>query len=179
MNGRILRPGDRGDAVTVAALATQVFLDTYATDGVRPDLAREAFHHYSEQAFLARLADPARRFVLAEMPGGLVGFAELGIAITGSPAPAIHGCELVRLYVQPRSQRAGVGSALLAEGETLARAAGASHLWLTVWEGNLRALAFYSRLGYADVGSSTHALEGRAYGNRVVARRLAHPARTP
>lgn len=59
----VLRPGTRNDAVTVAALSVQVFLDTYATDGVRPDLAREALREYSEQAFLARLSTPSRCFV--------------------------------------------------------------------------------------------------------------------
>lgn len=146
---------------------------------MRPDLAREALQQYSEAAFADRLADPGRRFILAEASGGLVGFAEVATAVTQSPAAGVQGCELIRLYVQPRSQRTGVGSALLSEAEKLATGAGAPCLWLTVWEGNLRALAFYARLGYADVGSSTHALEGRAYGNRVVARRLAHPARTP
>lgn len=72
-----LRPANQSDALTVAALSVQVFLDTYATDGVRPDLAREAFREYSEQAFLGRLADPNRRFILAEVQQALVGFAEV------------------------------------------------------------------------------------------------------
>ena len=69
-----LRPGTRNDAVTVAALSLHVFLDTYATDGVRPDLAREAFREYSEQQFLARLSTSSRRFVLAEEQKALLGF---------------------------------------------------------------------------------------------------------
>ena len=44
LRGRVAQPTD---AVCIAALATQVFLDTYATDGLRPDLAREAFAVYS------------------------------------------------------------------------------------------------------------------------------------
>lgn len=41
------------DAVTISALAVQVFLDTYATDGVRPDLAHEALAVCSVEAFAA------------------------------------------------------------------------------------------------------------------------------
>lgn len=167
-----LRIGTPDDAAVVSALSIQVFLDTYATDGVRPDLAREAFREYSEQAFLARLCVPDRRFVLAEKEGALLGFAELDCASREAPVPGLHGLELVRLYVQPQAQRTGVGSALLAESERTARSLMAPSLWLTAWEGNARALAFYARSGYADVGATTYEFEGREYGNRVVAKQL-------
>jgi ribosomal protein S18 acetylase RimI-like enzyme len=167
-----LRPGTQSDAVTVAALSVQVFLDTYATRGVRPDLAREAFREYSEQAFLAHISAPSHRFVLAEEQMALVGFVEVDCGSHDGPVPGVRGVELARLYVQPQAQRSGVGTALLREAEKIAFFAEASALWLTVWEGNDRALAFYSRSGYADVGRSVYTFEGREYGNRVVAKRL-------
>jgi hypothetical protein len=37
------------DAVCIGMLATQVFLDTYAPQGMRPDLAREALACYSPE----------------------------------------------------------------------------------------------------------------------------------
>lgn len=69
-----VRPGCAADAVTVAALATQVFLDTYATQGIRPDLAREAFLEYSEHAFVTRFFESQRRFIVAMDGDALVGF---------------------------------------------------------------------------------------------------------
>jgi diamine N-acetyltransferase len=160
------------DAVTIAALATQVFLDTYATSGVRPDLAREAFHEYSEQAFSERLNDPKRNFLCAMQSGALVGFAELLIPAV-SPVPGITGAQLVRLYVQPRAQRGGIGKVLVQDSERTAAAFGAQAIWLTAWEGNANALAFYPKMGYADVGATTYSFEDRTYGNRVFAKRLA------
>ena len=70
------RIGAAADAVSIAALATQVFLDTYASEGVRPDLAREAFHIYSPEAFAGRLAEPDRVFLLAGQGVVVTGFAE-------------------------------------------------------------------------------------------------------
>ena len=60
------RPGLPADALCVGVLAMQVFLDTYATAGIRPDLAFEVTSVCSPEAFSRRLEDPARRFVLAE-----------------------------------------------------------------------------------------------------------------
>jgi GNAT superfamily N-acetyltransferase len=160
------RAGAASDAVTIAALATQVFLDTYAADGVRPDLAREAFHVCSTEAFAARLTEPNRKFVLAVRDDAVLGFAEVLCEPTRAPAGHVSGSELVRLYVQPQAQGEGIGRALIIEAERLAEVA----LWLTVWDRNVGALAFYSRMGYADIGASTYTFEGRSYGNRVFAK---------
>ena len=126
----------------------QVFLDTYAAAGVRPDLAREALAQYSPERFESRLADPNRSFILAEAGKGLRGFAE----VDTSPS---KGPELIRLYIQPSAQRTGLGRRLLRESESRCEAAGFGLLWLQAWSENARALEFYRAMGYADVGAST------------------------
>jgi ribosomal protein S18 acetylase RimI-like enzyme len=167
------RHGSAEDAVTIAALATQVFLDTYAGDGIRPDLAREAFNEYSTEAFAARLGEPGRLFILAERDTRLVGFVEL--IVIPAPAPSSHaeGAEIVRLYVQPGAQGQGLGTALLQQAEAEASSQKLEHTWLTAWESNPRALEFYAREGYADVGTTQYVFEGRGYTNRVLLKRLA------
>jgi ribosomal protein S18 acetylase RimI-like enzyme len=167
-----LRPAVADDAVAIAALAVQVFLDTYATHGVRPDLAREAFHGYSVEAFQQRLAQPHRKFVVAERGTALIGFMEAQCERHDAPAPGVAGAELVRLYIQPRSQRSGIGRLLLEKAEQIATELGHPALWLTVWDGNRRAIAFYETMGYRDVGETLYAFEGNSYGNRVMAKTL-------
>lgn len=167
-----LRPGTPEDALAVSALAIQVFLDTYALDGVRPDLAREAFREYAIEAFDTRLRESWRRFVLALRDTGVVGFAEITVDERAAPAGEVHGAELVRLYVQPRFQAAGLGRRLIAAAEAVALEAGCAALWLAAWEGNERARAFYARLGYDDVGATVYRFEGQDYPNRVIARRF-------
>ena len=122
-----------------------------------------------------RRFQPQHRILLAErLPeGGLVGFAE--VLLQDRPAPAGHrdGGELVRLYVQPQAQRTAIGRSLLDAAEQAVLAAGLHALWLTAWEENATALAFYARRGYRDVGATVYRFEGRDYGNRVLARTLA------
>lgn len=167
-----LRAATARDAETIAALSIQVFLDTYATGGVRPDLAQEALTEYSVDAFAARLAETGRRFIVAEVGSGLVGFAETLIAEAPAPVGGVSGAQLVRLYVQPAAQGSGVGKALLDAAERLAVRESSKALWLIAWERNDRALAFYARLGYADVGAGTYTFHDQTYGTRVLARRL-------
>lgn len=168
-----LRAGLPGDAPTLSVLAIQVYLDTYARDGVQPDLAREALRAFAAEALDAGLRDPLRRFVLAERGAALLGFAELGLTSRLAPAGGTRGAELIRLYVQPAAQRTGLGRRLIRAAEALAAEAGLPALWLRAWDGNHSALAFYAREGYADIGATTFSFEGQTVGNRVLSRALA------
>ena len=127
----VLRTALPADALCLGALGMQVFLDTYATEGIRPGLAREALDHFSAEAMAAALDAPGAEFVVAERAGHLVGFAELAHGATHAlvdPGPA---CELARLYVQAPFTGRGLGRRLLEEAEARAAARGGRALWLT------------------------------------------------
>jgi GNAT superfamily N-acetyltransferase len=167
-----LRLAEPSDALCIGVLATQVFLDTYATDGVRPSLAREVLHYLATDAIAESLADPATVFIVAERAGHLIGFAQLTIGVTHEHAGPEATVELGRLYVQRAFAGKGVGTRLLEFAEELARARGAGALWLTAWVGNRRALAFYARRGYVDAGATMYVFEDEAHENRVLVRSL-------
>jgi len=50
-------------------LATQLFLETYATSGIREALAREVTSHFSLEACDRLLVKPGSRVLLAEIDG--------------------------------------------------------------------------------------------------------------
>ena len=165
-----LRPARPDDALCLGVLAAQVF--TYATGGIRPALAREVLARCSTDAFAALLADAASGLLVAERDGHLVGFAEVGHGAVQDLLPRRAGAELRRLYVQTPFIGIGVGRRLLHGAEELAAARGAQALWLTVWTGNARALAFYPREGYAAIGTTAYVFEGESHENRLFAKEL-------
>jgi ribosomal protein S18 acetylase RimI-like enzyme len=167
-----LQVGVSENAEVISALAIQVFLDTYATDGVRPDLAAEVFSEYSKDQFYRRLEEPDRLFVLAKQDDGIVGFAEFNIGPISLPGQDGEGAELVRLYVQPKSQQHGIGQKLLAEVERIVLAYGGNLLWFTVWENNERALSFYRANGYRDSGATEYEFQSNVYKNKVLSKAL-------
>ena len=168
MHYRDARPED---AQCLAVLAMQVFLETYAPQGLRPDLAREALGVYSTEAMAAQLADPLQHVLLAEVDGHLVGFVAVA-RNRGCPVPHAAHVEITRLYLLRNFQRQGLGRAFALQAERLATAWGQQALWLTAWAGNAKALAFYPALGYADVGRTNYVIEGQAYENRVFVKTL-------
>lgn len=164
-----LRPALASDAPALGLLAMHVFVDTYATAGIRADLAREALAVHGPEAFARNLADPALRVLVAEHGDAVLGFAE-----TRRDAAA-GAVELTRLYVLPSAHRQGIASALIDAVEARERASGAAELWLTVWDGNAKARAFYAARGFAETGSSSYEFEGRVYTDIVCRKRLAAP----
>ena len=174
-----VRLADSRDAQCLSALATQVFLDTYATSGITPALAREAEDQFAVSAFAERLRSTRGRTLLAERQGHLVGFAEVTLDEAHALVAAGAAAELARLYVQSPFLRQGVGRQLLRHAEALALAEGACALWLTAWIGNTRALAFYASQGYEERGSTEYRFGGQAFENRLFAKALGagQPAR--
>jgi diamine N-acetyltransferase len=167
-----LRAATDEDALCLSVLAMQVFLDTYATQGIRPAIAREVRAGYSEDVFRGALADPATRLIVAESAGHLIGFAQITLGAGHALAPPGTQAELLRLYVQEPFTARGAGTQLLARAETVAAGAGATVLWLTPWVHNHRAIAFYARRQYQDFGLTYFTFEGESHENRVFAKSL-------
>lgn len=134
MNGAIrVRPAGVDDAAELARLNTEF-------NGVDDQ----------PQAIAARLADPRRveTPLLAEIDGQVVGFAAL--RVTPCVFYAQPHAELTELFVRPAYRRRGVGRALLACAEEMARQSGAGELMLLTGLDNTEAQAFYRAQGFTD-----------------------------
>jgi GNAT superfamily N-acetyltransferase len=156
-----IRPGKLGDARRIAVLATQVWLHTYATDGINDEIAKYILSELTVEKFSASLGDPDTNLVVAECGDCLVGFATVKF---GASCPSVAGpvVELQTLYVQEHFIGQGIGRSLLQVAETKARERSASPLWLTVNAKNVRAISFYTREGYSKAGTTYFVLgEGR------------------
>jgi ribosomal protein S18 acetylase RimI-like enzyme len=175
--GLLLRPAVAEDALCLSVLAMQVFLDTYATQGIRPSIAREVLAGYSAPVFSRAIANEQTRFVVAEVAGHLVGFAQVTVGGSQALAPVGAQSELLRLYVQEPFTGRRVGTQLLAAAERLAGEAGSEVLWLTPWVHNYRALGFYASRGFKDYGLTYFRFEGESHENRVYAKSLAASTR--
>jgi ribosomal protein S18 acetylase RimI-like enzyme len=167
----VYRQASSEDALCLSVLASQVFLDTYATNGVNLDLAKEVSSVLSKESFLNRLERDTVELFVATHAGYMVGFLDLDL-VSRCPDAAVSGVEILRLYVQQPFQRRTVGRTLMTLAEERVRSAGHKAIWLTAWVGNLRARDFYRTLGYKDVGVTQYVIEGQEYENRILVKEL-------
>ena len=172
MSAITLRPATFDDALCIGVLGMQVFLDTYATQGIRRSIANEVLQAFAPDAITALMAEPGTALVVAESNQHLVGFAQIKLN-AGHPMIEMPDiAELQRLYIQERFTGLGIGYQLLQAAEQYAAQEGASMLWATVWVDNERALGFYPRRGYVVLGAPTYTFQGETHGNRLFGKRL-------
>jgi GNAT superfamily N-acetyltransferase len=93
------------------------------------------------------LRGPGARIELAEEDGRLKACVYLKKQADGA-------CYLGMLTVDPNLQAAGVGKALMARSESLAREWGCSRVRMTVIHSRAELIAFYQRRGYALTGAT-------------------------
>lgn len=167
-----LRPATRADASALRMLGLQVFLETYAPEGVGNGIAREAEETFAEHRVARWLADPAEVVLVAEIAGGLAGFAHVALGAGRELFEGELPAELQRLYVRRPFLGQGVGRALLLCAEDAAAVRGASVLWVAPAAGNATAPAFCARQGYRDIGTAGHVIEGQRFENRMYVKAL-------
>jgi ribosomal protein S18 acetylase RimI-like enzyme len=165
-----IRRGVAADAPALAAFAERTFVETFGDDPRnRPDdLAAHRASAFGAAQQGAELVDPDMVTLVAERGGALVAFAQIR---RGPPPPCVtepDAIELQRFYVDRAAHGTGLAQRLMAAVHGAARGAGAGYLWLGVWEHNPRAIAFYTKSGFRDVGSHAFVLGTDPQTDRVM-----------
>lgn len=148
-----IQRGTADDAATLAEFAARTFSDTFAADNRPEDLAAHLAASFGEAQQTAELADPDVITLLARRAGDLVAYAQLRRNVAPACVAQPDAVELRRFYVDRAAHGSGVAAELMAWVHTVARDFGARYLWLGVWERNARAIAFYKKAGFVQVGS--------------------------
>lgn len=173
----LIRRAAAGDADALALVGAATFLDTFAgvLDGA--DIVAHCRKQHSAEAYAQALADPAVALWLAETAGAApVGFAMLTPPHLPDLPPQQQRAgdlELKRIYLLSRFHGGGTGRRLMQHAIDEARARGAGRLLLGVYAGNARALAFYARCGYAQVGERRFQVGANTYHDAILALELA------
>jgi diamine N-acetyltransferase len=167
ISGPNIREGVSADAERLSVLATQVWLHTYATDGIDTVVARYVRSELSVDKFTHLLAEQHMTVLVAEIGPNIVGYA---VVNAGAMCPSADcTVEVGSLYVQEHFARRGIGSALLAESRRVAhRRAGSATVWLKVYARNWPAIAFYRKHGLVKTGTAYFELGGEKHENHVL-----------
>jgi GNAT superfamily N-acetyltransferase len=166
----VIRPAGVQDAPWLADLAERTFRETYSAHNTPANMERYVAEHFAPALQAAELADPRYITLVAELEGRPAGYTQLA----RGPAPAcVTGpdpMEIIRFYVDRPWHGQGLAQELMKAAASHAHSAGAGTLWLGVWERNPRAIAFYRKCGFAEVGTHTFVLGSDHQRDLVLAR---------
>jgi diamine N-acetyltransferase len=152
MHPVVVRPGLVADAPALAGFAARTFAETFAADNRPEDMQAHLEASFGVRQQTAELVDPDVITLLAHQDEVLVAYAQLR---RSQPPPCVtleRPVELRRFYVDRTAHGRGVAQVLMATVHQSARELGGRHLWLGVWERNPRAIAFYAKSGFSEVG---------------------------
>lgn len=168
----VIRRANDDDAKILADLARRTFVDTFGPDNTAEDMAIHVAKSFGPDIQRREIRDPAMTTLFAELGSSTAGFAQV---CQGPPAACVTGeapIEVRRFYVDRPFHGQGVAQALMRAVEQVARSFGGRTLWLGVWERNPRAIAFYTKCGFVDVGEHAFVFGTEEQTDRVMARSL-------
>lgn len=169
------------DSGLLAEIGARAFFDSFAADNTPENMAAYLAASFSPDKQAAELADPRGLFLIAEVDGPLraAGYARL----REGPPPGIRSgqrpIEIVRFYALKEWIGQGVGAALMLACLAEAERRGCDAIWLDVWEHNPRAIAFYRRWGFAEVGAQAFQLGDDRQTDILLQRPVTLPTREP
>jgi diamine N-acetyltransferase len=149
-----IRRGVLEDAPALAALAARTFSDAFAADNRPEDLRAHLESSYGMAQQSRELSDPNEITLLALAGETLIAFAQVRRQVPPACVTQAQAIEVHRFYVDRLAHGKGVAQSLMAAVKSAALEFNAKHLWLSVWERNPRAVAFYAKMGFEIVGST-------------------------
>lgn len=166
-----IRRAEAADAGALALIGAATFLETFAGILNGRDIVEHCRVQHAPSIYGGWLADPAVAVWLAETqtPPAPVGYALIAPSKLPLDDVSETDLELKRIYLLSRFHGGGVGRELMNHAIAEARARGARRLLLGVYAGNQRALAFYARNGFYQVGERLFEVGGNPYADNMLA----------
>jgi ribosomal protein S18 acetylase RimI-like enzyme len=151
----VVRRAGLEDAAMLALVGAATFLDGFA--GVLPGeamVAHAAKHHVAEvYAGYLKRPEVAAWLAVTRNGGAPVGYAMVTSPELPEETMREGDLELKRIYALSRFHGTGVAQQLMETAVGEAEARGAKRVTLGVYAGNARALRFYARNGFRQIGT--------------------------
>ncbi len=162
-----LRSAVAGDEEALSLVGAASFLESFAGVIAGADVLEHCRVQHASAKYAAWLRSADAWLCLAEMHAAPIGYAvltapDLPVAVTE------NDLELKRIYLLHRFHGTGIGRALMDWSVSTARALGKIRLLLAVYAGNARALSFYRRAGFQEVGTREFRVGSGTYHDLVL-----------
>ena len=148
-----LRYGTTKDAQTLSELGARTFFDAFAKLNTAENINSYLEKSFSPDIQRKELSSPDVIFILADLKGTSIGYAQLLIGSSDESISGIKPMELRRIYADQNYIGKGIGGQLMQAAIDESRLRGCDCIWLGVWEKNSRAIAFYEKWMFRKVGA--------------------------
>jgi diamine N-acetyltransferase len=170
--GLRIRRATPADAELISTLGAETFMTSFGAQNTPENLAKHLAKAFAEEIQMRELTDPAVTYLIPEVNGRTAGYAQVREGDAPACVTGRAPVEVRRFYVVADFHGTGIAQALMNACADEARRRGGGTLWLGVWDQNPRAIRFYTKWGFEDVGGQTFMLGDDPQQDRVLARSL-------
>jgi diamine N-acetyltransferase len=171
----LIRKAVLSDAAPLAELAERTFRETFGAMNSAEDMELHRQVSFSEALQAGEISSPDMVTLVSESEGMLIGFAQLRWDDAPACVSALSPGEIQRLYVLSDWHGKGIAGQLMNACIDEMKARGSDVVWLGVWERNPRAIAFYRKFGFTEVGNHVFQLGNDIQRDIVMARPVSPP----
>jgi len=168
----VIRKAEIGDALRLAQLQEKTFRDTFEADNAAEDMALHCKNSYSAALQEQEIRNPDLMTLVCADGPQLLGFVQVRRGVAPDCLEADHPAEILRLYVDKPWHGRGLAQQLMEQALEQARLMGAAQIWLGVWERNPRAISFYKKYEFVEVGEHVFMVGSDAQRDVIMTRAL-------
>lgn len=141
-----------GQAAALSDVMERTFRATFGEFTAEEPMAEHCRSSYGEAIQRAEIGDPDITTLLCTDGQSIAGFTQVRSGKHPTCVTASRPVEIHRIYVDAPWHGKGVATLLMQAACDDAAKRGADRVWLGVWENNARALRFYAKHGFVEVG---------------------------
>jgi ribosomal protein S18 acetylase RimI-like enzyme len=141
------------DASVIADFCEKTFRDTYQDFNSAENISVYCAKHFGPDKQLTEILDPSRYLGLAFLENQIAGYFHLYAGAVDASVKGAYPVEILRFYVDRRWHGTGLAQKLIDQAVETSKNLRFKTIWLGVWDKNLRAISFYKKTGFTEVGS--------------------------
>ncbi|MDQ4139228.1 MAG: GNAT family N-acetyltransferase [Bacteroidota bacterium] len=148
-----LRRATAADTNLLASIGEQSFVEAFGEANTPENMAAFLPTVFAPEKVAEELATPNNEFYIAELVSEAAGYVKMEYPAPDAQVPFRNVLKISRLYLLRKFLGLGLGDQLMHFCIEKAKLLGCEAVWLTVWEHNPRAISFYQKWGFYQVGT--------------------------
>ena len=141
------------DLDILPSFSRQRYFETFADMNTPDNMTAYLDEAFALEKIRAEQSDANAAFYFLYWDGKLAGYLKLNEASAQTDLHDEQSLEIERIYVSKEFQGEGLGRYLMDQAISIAIQRKKKYVWLGVWEKNEKALRFYKRNGFYQIGT--------------------------
>jgi len=168
----LVKKAGLNDLNNLAVLKQQVWISTYATEGIIEEFSKYVLSEYSVENIKKSITDKTKLTLIAVDNKSVIGCVEILLTPTKPINTIEPSIEISNFYILEKFQGGGIGKKLLTACLKEIKQLSFNKVWLTVYYKNQNAIEFYLKQHFSQIGETEFILENNKHKNYIMLRNI-------